>query len=207
MTDKDAANFFAMMNAIAENHGKIISEEGIALRFEALRHHPWEKVRKAGIELLREHKFSSMPTVAHFVEKLEGSSDIDARAKIAASSLVKAIRHLGGWRSVCFEDRSLMAVVEQLGGWPSTCEKCGVEQDEHWFARDIEQRYAAVLKTGSCPEGVYLPGREEIENEFANHKLETSVHLIRINGERRVYTSIAEFRAELGLGSTKAIAS
>ena len=163
MQQQDFDHFDSLMQGIAENYGQTITPEGIALRFRLLSPFPLEDVQKAAAGILCSRKYTTMPTVADFMEHLGGGSAED-QAEVEAGKVLGAIGRVGRYDSVVFDDPTTMAVIQNAyGGWPKLCEECGAEEPERWFRRNFAKTWAAYRRQGIQVFGA-LPGLTEISN-------------------------------------------
>ena len=162
--DKETrAKFAAIMLGVAENYGQTITAEGGNLRFKALQAYPLEEIEAAAMSIMFSRKYTSMPTVADFVEHLGGGS-IEDLAEVEAGKALHAIGRVGRYDSVVFDDPTTMAVIRNgYGGWPKLCAECGVEEPERWFRRNFAKMWAAYRRQGVRVYGV-LPGAHEMAN-------------------------------------------
>lgn len=156
MTDKDKVGFAEIMSGLAENFGAKLSKPGMSLRFQALKDFSLEQVRAASIAILKSRKYASMPTIAEFLEYLgDGPAALEDRALMAATDVLRAVRKVGLYQSVKFEDPVTMAVIERcFGGWVSLCENM---ESEKWFLRDFQKYYSVFLRKNIKKTG-YLAG-------------------------------------------------
>lgn len=147
MTDSDKKEFAEIMVALAENYSQTLTRQGLALRFMALREHGIEAIRKAAMSLMVSRRYTTMPTVADFLDHLGGGS-LEDRAEVEAGKVLEAIRRHGAYASVVFDDAVTMAVIEKgFGGWPKMCaEQRGAE--EKFWRRDFVKMYLAYSRVG-----------------------------------------------------------
>jgi hypothetical protein len=163
MTEHDFDRFSAVMLGVAENYGQSLSPRGLLIRFKALAVHEIAEVERAAMSIIMCRKYTSMPTVADFLEYLGGGSAED-KAEVEAGKVLEAIRRHGAYASVVFDDAVTQAVIIQAyGGWPKLCADCGVEESEHWFRKNFAKTWAAYSRQGVKQSG-YLPGIIEITN-------------------------------------------
>lgn len=162
MTEHDFDQFANAMMGLAENYGQTISPEGVALRFRALSAHPISEVMQATMGLLASRKYTTMPTVADFMEHLGGGAVQDI-AEVEAGKVVDAVRMIGGYRSVAFDDAVTQAVIEQgFGGWAKLNEEL-TDEGMAWFRKDFARMYQSFAKQGVKLHG-HLAGLAEIQN-------------------------------------------
>jgi hypothetical protein len=147
MTEADKNKFAEIMTGLAENFGSQLSRPGLSMRFEALKEYSMEQVKQAAMSLMRSRKYTTMPTVAEFLEHLGGGSAEDL-AEVEAAKVLDAIKRIGPYSSVAFDDPVTCAVVKQgYGSWEDLVEAAD-EQREHWFVKDFVRRWQAFKKQG-----------------------------------------------------------
>lgn len=165
MDNADKQAFMAVMTGMAENFGQTVTTAGVALRFEALKGFDIESVKAAAMSILGQRKYTTMPTVADFLEHLGGGS-VEDKAEVAAGKLLQVVAEVGCYKSLVFDDPVLMAVVESgFGGWPKLCGECN-GKDERFLRKEIAKTYAAYARQGQRKFG-HLSGILENENGSA----------------------------------------
>lgn len=108
-----------------------------------LRDVPLDAARRAVERAIRECKF--MPSPAELRE-LVGEIRPDQRAALAWGVANQAVRVIGPYRSVVFDDPVLNATLARLGGWVWFCD---IPERELPFKRkEFEQVYTALWNTG-----------------------------------------------------------
>ena len=163
MQAHDFDRFSVIMLGVAENYGQSLSPQGIALRFQALASHTVEEVERAVMSIIACRKYTTMPTVADFLEYMNGGSAKD-KAEVEVGKVLSAISSHGGYASVVFDDPVTQAVIVQAyGGWVKLCEECGTDEPEKWFRKEFAKTWAAYNRQGIRQYG-HLPGRIEIAN-------------------------------------------
>lgn len=154
MTDADKNSFAEIMTGLAENFGSQLSRPGLSMRFEALKEYSIDQVKQAATFLMCSRKYTTMPTVAEFLEYLGGGSAED-QAEVEAAKVLDAIKRVGPYSSVSFDDPVTCAVVKQgYGSWEDVIEAAD-EQRDHWFVKDFARKWKAfkrqgVLAGGKC---------------------------------------------------------
>ncbi|WP_300157092.1 DUF6475 domain-containing protein [Solidesulfovibrio sp.] len=160
MQDRDFEPFVAIMLGLADNFGAELSANGLEMRFEAMKAFSLDQVRQASMAILATRKFQKMPTVAEFLEHLQGGS-CDDKAEVEAGKVIRAIEQHGGYTSVAFDDPVTQAVIAQgFGGWAKMCEELSAAE-EKWFRKDFAKMYAAYARQRVEVFG-HLPGRFEL---------------------------------------------
>ena len=85
--------------------------------------------------------------------------NIDERALFAWEAVLKAMWHIGSYRSVEFDDPAIHStILIMAGGWPEFCQiRC-----DKWMQKEFINNYKVMVKKTSHPE--YLPGIVDTEN-------------------------------------------
>lgn len=115
------------------------------LYFSALEHYDMSEVTRALSAHVRDPDSGQFwPKPADIVRVLNGPSESNAMR--AWSKVEKAIRTVGPYPSVVFDDPGIHAVIADMGGW---IQLCGITEDEKSFrAAEFSKRYRGFLKTG-----------------------------------------------------------
>lgn len=90
---------------------------------------------------------SEFPTPAS-VRKFAGHGEagIDDRAGIAWANVRLAIRRVGPYESIDFDDRIINAAIRNIGGWEKLCD---VPHDKiEWKAKEFIDMYKTIVRTG-----------------------------------------------------------
>lgn len=101
-----------------------------------------------------------IPKPADVVKHLDGTSTDSGI--LAWAKVTEAVRHVGSWSSVCFDDPIIHKVIVDLGGWTQLC--AVTEKEWDFKARAFQASYRAyrARPLGEYPKS--LPGRIEIQN-------------------------------------------
>ena len=140
------------------DQGQEPSEFKIALYFKALSDYGIEVIERAAMAIVKGRVYPAFPKPGEIIQEIEGTKEnqaIDAWGKI-----VSAIRQIGPYRSVSFDDPTIHSVIEFMGGWPATGD--WLEDELKWKQKEFERLYA-IMKT-SGRESKYLPGIHEMQN-------------------------------------------
>lgn len=163
MQKNDFKKFSVIMVGMAENYGQSLTAEGVSLRFKLLAKYSIEEVEHAAIAILTTRKYTTMPTIADFLEYLGGGSHED-KAEVEAGKVLNAITDYGPYASVAFDNPVTQAVIANAyGGWPNLCASVGVEETVNWFRKNFAKTWAAYSRQGLARTG-HLPGLVEISN-------------------------------------------
>jgi hypothetical protein len=109
------------------------------------------------------------------VVKMLGGTTQDA-ALVAWAKVERAIRLVGPYKSVTFDDALVHRVIDDMGGWIKFCE---VNEHELPFrAKEFENRYRGFRMRSEIPEySPILIGIAQASNEHSGHPVEPAVLL------------------------------
>lgn len=167
---KNEIMFKQYMAALSEIHGKELTALLNSLYWKTLEPFTDQECDAAFKELIFSAKY--FPKPVDFLEILSGKKeDQAARAWI---KVVKAIRKVGNYESVKFDDPVIHSVFEFWGGWGVTAN--WKDNDLKWKQKEFEKMYTIMAANKKHP--AYLPGICEIEN--AANGYETPANIIEI---------------------------
>lgn len=152
MNAQDYPRFCSIVYGLAEVYGREISENGVKLWWGVLSPYQADDVARAARDLMLTSP--KMPLPADVVKAIAG--DPEQKAEVEASKVLDAIKRVGPYRSVAFDDETTTAVVlRSFGSWEETIQ-AAEEQSEHWFIKDFTRRWKAfygqgIRKAGKCP--------------------------------------------------------
>jgi len=195
VTEQPCKAFTERLAAVYAFYGKPFSRQILSVWWGALRNYDDAAVADA----LNRHatdpdRGQFLPRPADLVRLMAGSTQ-DA-ALIAWSRVERAIRSVGIYQSVVFEDAITHAVIADMGGWMKLC---GVIEDELPFrAKEFENRYRGYRVRGvldSYPR--HLPGLAESQNGAGGFKTGPP---IMVGDERRCQAVYAGGSAKHAIG-------
>lgn len=200
MQPSDAKPFRALLGGVFGFYGKDLSEFSLAVWWEAMRPFDLAAVKDA----LNRHAVNPdngqfLPKPADVVRLLRGST-IDA-ALVAWSKVDRAVRHVGPYASVTFDDAVIHRVVADMGGWVALCG--GTEDEWPFKAREFENRYRGYANRPPEEWPRRLTGLEEHENARAGfadrYRIvfvgdETRCRQVASNGSDRPALAISQAR-------------
>jgi len=159
MQPSDYDEFSAYLNATAEllNRGKTLSPVAIAMWWNLLKGYDLSAVREAFDRHMRNPDTGQfMPAPADITKMIEGGTQ-DA-ALVAWAKVDLAVRSVGTYRSVQFDDPLVHRVVQDMGGWVLV----GSKDDKEWpfVAKEFVNRYRGYRGRSQTPD--YPPVLEGI---------------------------------------------
>ena len=171
MNNQDLPRFTQIFMGVCEIYQRNTSEVFIELYWRALQQFELSAVEAAFNAHTRDPDHGNrMPLPADIVRLLEGNRY--TQASQAWSKLANAIKHVGAWESVVFDDAIIHIVVEEMGGWITLCHM--QEKDTSYRAHEFMKRYSSYVlnKPKSYPS--HLCGLVEQHNQqigFDHQKL------------------------------------
>lgn len=175
-----------------ELYGKPISPGAIQLAYDALQRFDLQAITRALTAHVNDPDSGQYPPKpADVVRLIEGRKE--DRAQQAWTKVEGAMRRVGQYATVVFDDALIHAVIRDMGGW---IDLCSVEEDELPFrAREFEKRYQGYLIRGSA--GDYpkmITGRLDQTNQASGFgdKREKPILLGDPDRARQVYAGGSE---------------
>ncbi len=160
MTAKDEKEFALLMASLAEifDSGSELSSVKVELYFRLLEDYVIEDIKRGVDEIMRNRVYASLPKPAEIIQAIEG--DGNEKAILAWEKLDRAVRQVGPYQSVQFDDPVIHSIVKFFGGWEKICDVSGDEWK--WKQKEFERLYTIMAKRGDHPK--YLIGITEWSN-------------------------------------------
>ena len=170
MTQDDYEEFSGMVGAITELYGRAASEFAITIWWGALRQYDLPAVRQAFDRHVRNPDTGQFPPKPADLIRMMGGTTQDS-ALVAWSKVDRALRVVGPYRSVVFDDPLIHRVLVEMGGWVSLGAK--TEQEWPFVGKEFENRYRGYRMRNERPD--YTPvlvGMSEAQNQRAGFGVE-----------------------------------
>lgn len=153
MQQNDYGQFTAMLGAVSELYARgTVSEFAIGLWWNALAQYDLAAVRQAFDRHVKNPDNGQfMPKPADVIRMIAGTTQDSAL--VAWAKVDKAVRHVGTYESVIFDDALIHRVLFEMGGWALI----GAKDDKEWpfVAKEFENRYRGYRMRNEQPE--YVP--------------------------------------------------
>jgi len=161
MQSTDKKRFATLLAGIADYYGKELSNGVIALYWQGLQAYDIEAVEKA----LWEHTQNPdagqfMPKIADITRTMQGRTQ--DQAAIAWAKVDAAVRRIGSYADVVFDDPLIHRVIVEMGGWIWL----GTQVEHEWpfIAKRFEAMYRGYRVRGELPE--YPPALIGLANAY-----------------------------------------
>lgn len=163
MTENDKADFAALVTSVHAFYRQDVSQFALGVWWEACKPFDMAAVHDAfNRHCINPDSGQFMPKPADVVRMLQGSSKDGAL--VAWSKFDRAVRQVGTYQSVCFDDPIIHAAVQDMGGWVHL----GSKEEKEWpFLRnEFESRYRGYkLRGGPNEYPKVLIGIAEAQNK------------------------------------------
>lgn len=158
----DQRKFAATLKACMDLYGKPLTADVMQLYARALARYETEDVIRAlEIHLLDPDCGQFAPKPADIVRRIDGGNITKSAA--AWAIVAKAIRTVGSYQTVAFDDPLIHHAIDQMGGWIKLCST--PENELPFRAKDFEKLYMGHKQRGVVPTSApRLIGRTESEN-------------------------------------------
>lgn len=164
MQNSDVQRFGQILEALTEafTPGGKPSTIRSEVYFKGLEDMPIEAVEASAWHLIRTRKTASFPKVGEIREARQGN--IEDQAIIAVDRIDHAIRTVGNYQSVQFDDPLIHSVVQALGGWIRLGQVS--EEEWKWMRKDAVRLYRAFAADGERTPDKTLVGIIEQANQY-----------------------------------------
>jgi len=139
MVDADKPRFVEILVGLSDYYDRELSETMIAIYWVGLKAYDLKAVERALFNHTKSPELSGrfMPKVADIIQMMEGNSADSAY--LAWSKVDQAVKQIGAYSDLAFDDWIIHRVVADMGGWPLLCSK----QSGDWpfIAKEFENRY------------------------------------------------------------------
>lgn len=152
-----------MLEAMAALHSRELSADVLALYWAALQAYDLAAIRQA-LDRHTKNPDSGqfMPKPADVIRMLGGTTE-DAAAQ-AWAKVERAIRRVGGYPDVAFDDAAIHRCIDDMGGWTKLCN--GLEADLPFRQRDFTTLYRGYAMRRDVPAyPALLRGRFSVDAE------------------------------------------
>ena len=186
----DARKFKEYMTVLCELFDKPVSGMLTSVYWKALQPFTDDECKRAFEAVMAQSRF--FPKPVDFIEILRGKAE--DRAAAAWIKVVEAVRRIGPWQSVAFDDPVIHSVFKFWGGWPVVAN--WQEAELKWKQKEFERLYGIMATGGGGGHPSYLPGLSEIKN--AADGFDVKAEVVRIGhhgdgvGQKRIAPSQRE---------------
>lgn len=168
MNESDKPKFFGLIGNVYAFYRQDFSEFAGGVWWMAAKPYDFDAVADAlNRHCVNPDSGQFMPKPADVVKMLQGSTKDGAL--VAWSKVDRAVRQVGNWQTVAFDDPIIHAVLQDMGGWI----QLGTKEEKGWpFVRnEFENRYRGYrLRNDASEYPRTLIGIGEAQNTTAGFK-------------------------------------
>lgn len=177
MQPDDRKKFVTLITGIADYYGKELSITSIGLYWQGLLQYDLAAIERAlWAHTQNPDSGQFMPKIADVTKVLQGRTE--DQAQVAWSKVDGAVRRVGIWSDVAFDDPIIHRVLADMGGWVRMCS----HEDDGWpfVAKEFITRYRGFRIAGVAPAYPrYLLGTASTHN-MAEKLASPSVRLVGV---------------------------
>ena len=194
MIEQDFEQFTTAIRGLGEMYNRQASSQLIAMYWQSLKQYDYNTVSKA----VQRHysdpeKSPFFPKPGDIILWIDGG--MEDRSQLAWAKVERAVRVVGPYQSVVFDDAVIHAVIEQMGGWPKLCNQ--PDNRELKFAGiAFTKLYRANRNTKDFP--AKLCGIADSENQLRGSKASAPVLIGNSSQAQQVLVSGSE-NARIGV--------
>lgn len=156
MTEHDFEAFAEVWSQALEIYNRSVTPGTIELVFRALERLELDEIRRALTLHIQSPDTGQYPPKPGDVIKF-ARGDSQSRTLQAWAKVERAIRSVGHYRDVAFDDPLIHAAIERIGGWPKVA-LVDSEKDLVWLRQRFEAQYRAYSIHRPAEWPAFLPG-------------------------------------------------
>jgi Domain of unknown function (DUF6475) len=161
---KNKTEFLKYMTALSEIKNKPLSQLTIEMYWQTLQEYSDELCIMAFTRAIKEIKFFPQP--CELIDFITGADDISLITMKAWTAVVEAVKSIGNYRSVQFDEPAIHSCIEVMGGWEYFCN--ATNEEWKWKRIEFEKLFPVMLKKGNhLP---YLQGITEQDQRLKNYE-------------------------------------
>ena len=165
MSDNKEKKFKKILQMTCKYFDKELEPEIIEIYFDSFKDYNIQNIQKAFSQAIKTLRF--FPRVVDIIEIIEGGGDPKDKGFIQATLVLNAIRNVGAYKTVVFNDEITMAVIDRVyGGWIKLCEMR--EEEEKWFIKDFPKYHKSFVQN-RIKGPRFLVGVIEHQNELKGY--------------------------------------
>lgn len=188
MLDNERKDFAELLSDVYSAYGKDVSGFVLNAFWESLKRFDFHAVARAfSAHYSNPDNGQFAPKPGDIVRIIDGGSG--DRALMAWVKVDKAIRRVGPYQSVVFDDPIIHAVLDDMGGWIAL-NSTPSEKDLEFRQNEFLKRYRGYLITGRVPD--YQPkliGIADMDNQLRNVRTDKPVLIGDTKRAMQVLTS------------------
>ena len=172
MNAQDMPRFASSLMAMATVFDKSITPQVTEIYFRTLEKFTADEVEKGISKACSTLKF--FPKPVELIDCISGGTgNLADKAMVEACRVLEAIKNIGTYKTVCFDDAVTQAVItQQFGGWAKFGDL--LVDSEKWFIKDFCMGYQAFARQSVRHYGA-LPGLSQLHNAHTGRERKEDV--------------------------------
>jgi hypothetical protein len=169
VTDADRKPFAVLLSQALAFYRQDVSEFALGVWWAACQPFDLEQVRKAlTAHALDAERGRFAPKPADIVRELQGT--VTDRSLVAWGKVLEAMRVVGAYRSVAFDDAAIHSAIEDIGGWVAIC-RTALDELPHLQRRFCES-HRVYSRRPAATHRPHLPGEFEATNALNGRRID-----------------------------------
>lgn len=147
MNKNDRMAFAEILTGLGEIYDKKISKIIIEIYWDALKEYPLDDVKRATNNIVRTHKYATLPKPAEFIEFINPVLDIEIKAEFAMDEFWEHFND-SGHDSFEWRDPILAMTVKHYGGWGMVLAMvpCSDLKEQTFWIKDFKKTYCMFVR-------------------------------------------------------------
>lgn len=142
MKSERKLEFCRLLTWVGELYGKNISAQLFEIYWWSVQKYSLEEIKRAiNLHILNPDIGQFMPKPADLIRNIEGTNE--DKALQAWSKVLAAMRTVGAYESIIFDDSIIHVVIEKLGGWIKFCHTS--DKNLPFLFQDFQRCYLTCL--------------------------------------------------------------
>lgn len=175
------SEFTKLLTGVAELYGKGVSSCLFEIYWCSLEKYSLDEVKRAiNLHIVNPDVGQFMPKPSDFIRYIEGKSE--EKALFAWQKVIAAMKSVGAYESIAFDDPAIHYAIDKMGGWVVLCHS--PESKSHYLFQDFSRNYFFCLthRVSGCP--------KKLTGIFTNtgahyHEKSTEIKFIENNTEKK----------------------
>ncbi len=163
MTPKDKTEFAQLLLTTADQYNRVFSHSFLEIYWHCLKEYSLAEIQAAFLAHFKNTENGRfMPQPSDILRILQGDSQ--TQSLTAWTKVKEAIRQVGSYHSIVFDDFLIHAVIRDMNGWIALCQK--TEKELTFVAIEFQKRYRGYLLHRPYQYSSHLIGMFEHQNQI-----------------------------------------
>lgn len=175
MIAEEKENFALYLSDVMSFYSQPISNFIIDVWWSACEKYDFDRIKKAfNLHVLDPDRGRFYPKPGDIVQKIEGT--VTERSLLAFGKMFSAIKRVGQYSNLIFDDAAIHAAIEDMGGWPKLC--AIEEKNISFFQHQFTELYCAYAQKDFYLYPPVIIGIVGSDDEFKKNGIQPPKHVI-----------------------------